>query len=311
MNELLDEETKKLYDELKKLLEENANSDQVRNQLEKLQLNEKNLENELERALELFKRLKLESMLGENIKDLESLADQQEMLSEMEKDENVAAQQEEIKEKFQDIEEKIQKMEELNQEMKNPEPLQDFEQDEQDIKKNLEELSEQLEQNAKPSKGTKSKQQETSEQMKNLAQKMSEMQNNMEMEMMQENIDNLRNILDNLVKLSFDQEEIIDEFRQVRQSDPRFIELSQEQLQLIDNAQIIEDSLFSLSERVFQISAFVTREVGAINENLSSAMDELRERNKGKAMSHQQFAMTSVNTWPYFSLMCFSKCKMP
>tara|TARA_B100000941_G_scaffold290925_1_gene276329 strand:+ start:208251 stop:211505 length:3255 start_codon:yes stop_codon:yes gene_type:complete len=295
MNELLDEKTKKLYDELKKLLEENANSDQVRNQLEKLQLNEKNLENELERALELFKRLKLESMLGENIKELESLAEKQEKISQMEKDENVASQQEEIKEKFQELEEKIEKMEQLNQEMKNPEPLQDFEQDEQDIKKNLEELSEQLEQNSKPNKATKSKQQETSEQMKNLAQKMSEMQSNMEMDMMQENIDNLRNILDNLVKLSFDQEEIIDEFRKVRQSDPRFIELSQEQLQLIDNAQIIEDSLYSLSERVFQISAFVTREVGAINENLESAMNELRERNKGKAMSHQQFAMTSVN----------------
>ncbi len=295
MNELLDEKTKKLYDELKKLLEENANSDQVRNQLEKLQLNEKNLENELERALELFKRLKLESMLGENIKDLESLSEQQERISQMDKDENISEQQEEIKEKFQDIEDKNEKMEELNQELKNPEPLQEFERDEQDINENLEELSKELQENAKPSKATQSKQQKTSEQMKKMAQKMSEMQNNMEMDMMQENIDNLRNILDNLVKLSFDQEEIIDEFRQVRQSDPRFIELSQDQLQLIDNAQVIEDSLYSLSERVFQISAFVTREVGAINENLSSAMDELRERNKGKAMSHQQFAMTSVN----------------
>ncbi len=295
MNELLDEKTKKLYDDLKKLLEENANSDQVRNQLEKLQLNEKNLENELERALELFKRLKIESMLGENIKDLESLAEKQERLSQMDKNEDISSEQDEIKEKFQDIEEKTEEMEELNQELKNPEPLQEFEQDEQEINKNLDELSEELEQNSKPNKGTKSKQQETSEQMKDLAKKMSEMQSSMEMDMMQENIDNLRNILDNLVKLSFDQEEIIDDFKQVRQSDPRFIELSQEQLQLIDNAQVIEDSLYSLSERVFQISSFVTREVGAINENLSSAMNELRERNKGKAMSHQQFAMTSVN----------------
>ncbi|XOV92583.1 MAG: DUF4175 family protein [Bacteroidota bacterium] len=295
MNELLDEKTKQLYDELKKLLEENSNSDQVRDQLDKIQLNEKNLENELERALELFKRLKLESMLGENIKDLEQLSQKQEALAEKSSSPQDASDQEDIRQEFQEIEEKIQKMEELNQELKTPEPLKEFNKDEEEIKENLDELSKELEQNSKPNQDTKSKQQETSQQMKDLAQKMAEMQNNMQMDMMQENIDNLRNILDNLVKLSFDQEDIIEDFRKVRQSDPRFIELSQEQLQLIDNAQVIEDSLYSLSERVFQISAFITREIGAINENLSSAMDELRERNKGKAMSNQQFAMTSVN----------------
>lgn len=296
MNELLDEKTKELYDELKKLLEENANSDQVRDQLDKIQLNEKNLESELERALELFKRLKMESMLGENIKELEKLSDKQEKLAEAdESQQDVKSQQDEIKKDFEKIEEKTKNIEELNQELKNPEPLQEFNEDQKDINENLDELSKELEQNQKPNKDTKSKQQETSKQMKDLAKKMSEMQSGMQMEMMQENIDNLRNILDNLVKLSYDQEDIIEDFRNVRQSDPRFIELSQEQLQLIDNSQVIEDSLYSLSERVFQISTFITREIGTINENLSSAMDELRERNKGKAMSHQQFAMTSVN----------------
>ncbi len=295
MNELLDEETKKLYDELKKLLEENASSDQVRNQLNKLERNEKNLEKELERALELFKKLKLESLMGENIKDLENLAEKQESLANQKENADLQSKQEEIQEEFKEIEDKISKMEELNQELKNPEPLKDFDKDEQEIEKNLEELSQELKEKPKPSNETKTKQQQTSEQMKSLAQEMSEMQSNMEMDMIQENMDNLRNILDNLVRLSFDQEGIINNFRGVRQSDPRFIELSQEQLQLMDNAKVIEDSLYALSERVFQISAFVTREVGEINENLNASMYELRERNKGKAMSHQQFAMTSVN----------------
>ena len=66
-------------------------------------------------------------------------------------------------------------------------------------------------------------------------------------------------------------------------------------MQLISNAEVIEDSLLSLASRVAQISSFVTREVGQINEHLDNAMNELRERNKGKAASHQQFAMTSMN----------------
>ena len=62
------------------------------------------------------------------------------------------------------------------------------------------------------------------------------MQSGMEMEMMQENLDNLRDIEDNLIKLSFNQEELMKEFQKINQSDPRFVELSQQQLKLKDDA---------------------------------------------------------------------------
>ncbi len=64
MDELLDEETKKLYDELQKLLEEKKESEDFQNVLKDLGNKEKNLEKELERALELFKRMKFDSESG-------------------------------------------------------------------------------------------------------------------------------------------------------------------------------------------------------------------------------------------------------
>jgi hypothetical protein len=131
--------------------------------------------------------------------------------------------------------------------------------------------------------------------MKNLSQKLSKMQGGMQMEMMQANLDQLRDILDNLIKLSFNQEEVMKEMREVNQSDPRFLELSQQQLKLKDDAKVIEDSLLSLASKVVQISSFVTREVTAINENMEEAIDQLRDRNRNRALSSQQFAMTSIN----------------
>ena len=147
----------------------------------------------------------------------------------------------------------------------------------------------------KSSKGTQQKQKNAAQKMKSLSQKLSNMQGGMQMEMMQANLDQLRDILDNLIKLSFNQEEIMLEMREVNQSDPRFLELSQSQLKLKDDAKVIQDSLLSLASRVVQISSFVTREVGAINENIDGAIEYLKDRNRGRALSSQQFAMTSIN----------------
>ena len=145
------------------------------------------------------------------------------------------------------------------------------------------------------SKGTQQKQRNAAQKMKSLSQKLSKMQGGMQMEMMQASLDQLRDILDNLVKLSFNQEEIMLEMREVNQSDPRFLELSQNQLKLKDDAKVIQDSLLSLASKVVQISSYVTKEVGSINDNIDEAIDYLKDRNRGRALSSQQFAMTSIN----------------
>lgn len=323
IEEVLDEETKKLYDELQKLLKEQDNTDKVLEELSKIKNSEKNMEKELERALELFKRLKLETGIEQTAQKLEKLAEKQDDLADETKAESILdeidpktesaenkesnqshedqqssqsdieKQQEEINQEFQEIQEQLDSLEQLNQELKNPEPMEDFQQEEKDIEQKLDEIPQDLQNQQKQKAGQKMK--NAGQKMKNMASNMQEMQMGMEMTMMQENLDHLRDILDNLIKLSFEQENIIDDIKEVQQIDPRFIELSQEQLQLISNAEVIEDSLLSLASRVAQISSFVTREVGQINEHLDNAMNELRERNKGKAASHQQFAMTSMN----------------
>ncbi|MDQ3289907.1 MAG: hypothetical protein M3Q05_01320, partial [Bacteroidota bacterium] len=41
--------------------------------------------------------------------------------------------------------------------------------------------------------------------------------------------------------------------------------------------------------------SFVTREVGAMNNNITESLNQIRDRNVGKATMHQQLTMTSVN----------------
>ncbi len=298
INELLDDETKKLYEELQKLLDEKSDVNKIQQKLDELGNKEENLEEELKRTLELFKQMKFDMKLEELQKELSENAEKQESLSEQTEDkendtEKLSEQQEQLNKDFEDFQKELEDLQELNQDMENPAPMQDMSEEQQNIEQEQQQAKEALDK-GKRNKAQQS-QQKSAEQMQQMAKKMQQMQESMEMEMLQENMDNLRNILDNLITLSFDQEDIMKSFREVKQNDPRFVDLSQEQLKLKDDAQIIEDSLLSLAERVFQIQSFVTREVKEMNQHMDASMEALRERQQYKAISKQQFAMTSIN----------------
>lgn len=298
MDDLLDEETKKLYDELQKLLEENKDVSEIQEKLGKLDNKEKNLEKELERALELFKRIQLEQKIEEAINELENLSENQENLSDKTIDkknqiDSISHQQEEINNKKDEIEQDINDLNELNQELKTPESIPDLQEELDNIEKTNKDIDTELEK-GKRKKGSEL-QKDAAQQIQELAQKMQEMQGGMQMEMMQENLDHLRDVVHSLIKLSFDQESLMDNFRTIDQSDPRFVELSQTQIKLKDDAKILEDSLLSLANRVFQISSFVTREVADMNQYMDESSLAIKERQKGQAVSKQQFSMTSMN----------------
>ncbi|UXX80431.1 hypothetical protein N7E81_04870 [Reichenbachiella carrageenanivorans] len=298
MDEILDEETKQLYKELKKLLEEQKGSDDIEEVMDQIEKKEENLQKEIERAIEMFKRLQFDYKMDEIINDLDKLEKEQEKLSEETLDkkndtQSLKEQQEELNKDFEDIEKQMEQLDELNQEMKQPENLEDLSEEESNIKKEQQESQKQLQDNKrKKSSESQKKAADNINQMKN---KMSDMQASMEMMMMQENLDHLRDIIDNLVKISFDQERIMTAFKGVNQSDPRFVTLSQEQLKLKDDAVIIEDSLLSLANRVFQIQSFITREVGAMNDEIEASLQGLKDRRMSEATTHQQYAMSAIN----------------
>ncbi len=298
MDELLDEETKKLYEELRKLMEENKDIGDMQEKLEELNFKEENLEKELERSIELMKKLQFDYKLEEVKQEVEELSEKQEELAEETKEKNADA--EEMKEKQENLNQEmeenkkdIEELKEMNQELSNPKAMPDLKEEQEQIEQEQQKAKEALDNNKK--KKASQSQQKMSQQMKQMGEKLSKMQQSMEMQMVQENFQDLLNIEDNLLKLSFSQEELMKEFRNVNQSDPRFVQLSQTQLKLKDDSQVIEDSLLSLAKRVFQISSFVTREVGEMNKYMDESVKALRERNKNEAVGKQQFTMTSMN----------------
>ncbi len=298
--EVMTDELKELMEKLEALMDEMQKEDAME-ELEDFEMTDDQLEEELDRMLELFKQLEFEQKMEETIDKLQELAEEEEKLAE----------ETEQKPEGSDMKEQEQKQEEIQKE---------FEKLKEDVKE-LDEMAEELDQKMDMDEGTKDQQQEAqnemqqgmqkmeqkqskkaSENQKNAAQKMQEMANKMQMMQMEmqqeqheEDMQAIRQLLENLVNLSMDQEKLMQDISEVSINTPMYTELVQIQHKLKDDAELVEDSLISLSKRVFQLESFISDELNELNRNMNTAIEELADRKKNNANSNQQFVMTSAN----------------
>lgn len=305
MEELLDEETKKLFGELEKLLRENAKPEQMQKLLDKIQRNEINLEKELDRIKELFKQLQLESKIDQSLSRLkENIKSQEKILEETlgrnEKGEEKKSEQERLAEQQKALEENLgdeklqmedirKSAEELGEDDSALPEESDFDSVQEEMKKSEQELKE------GDNKNSGEAQKKAIQKMKEMEKSLSSMQSAMQMEMDMANLESLRQILHGMLKLSFDEEQNMKEFSKVNTADPDYLRLSQYQLKLQDDAKVLEDSLMALGKKDMALGNFVTREIGELNHHLDRSTEFIRERKKSNASAEMQLSMTSMN----------------
>jgi hypothetical protein len=295
--ELMSDEMKELYKELQKMMEE-MNKDQLLNKMEEIEMSQEEINKELDRALEQFKQFEFEQKHEEITKQLDELAEKQEELAEKTKNKeesnfDLNKEQEEIDKQFEDLQEEIDELEQLNEELEDKNDMADTEEEEQSINEEMEKSQEQL--GEKKNKKASESQQNASDQMKQMSQKMKAAQAKSEAQSVQEDMDALRQLLENLIDFSFEQEQVMSEFNGLNNRDPKYVKLGQDQRKLNDDARLLEDSLFALSKRILQLSPFINKEVAAMNSNLDATMKYITERQTAMTMAKQQYVMTSVN----------------
>lgn len=299
---ILDQEMKDLYRQVQELMEK-LDKDMLQEQLKEMKLDQEDVEKELDRALEMFKRMEVEQKVEDLARQMEDLAREQEKLSEETRKgetpaEELKQKQDELNKAFEEMRKEMDALQEKNEQLERPMELPDTDGLEQEIQKDQQQSSQQLErkQNQKASGAQKS----AAEKMKEMAfQMQSAMQSNAQ-EQQEEDMDALRQLLENIVQLSFDQEALMEQVTTTSVRDPRFVQHGRMQRKLRDDGKVIEDSLFALSKRVPQLESIVNREMNAVNANMDEAtsfMGEARanERYKPMAADKQQHAMTALN----------------
>ncbi|MBR5253915.1 MAG: hypothetical protein IKV46_02610 [Bacteroidales bacterium] len=301
---VLDEQMKEILEEIKKLSEENIDKNKLNESLNNIKLNNENLSKELDKNIEIYKRLEVEKLTNELTEKLDELAREQKSLSEeinSKKKENISPKQKNISKEYLEQKAKLDKIEKLSQEIDDYKPINRNKQLEESIEKNQKEASERLEQN---------KNKKASESMNSAAEQMQQMSNEIKQQSQEnqsnelgEDIEQVRQILKSLVHISKEQEDLMNKIKITKVSDPSYQEVIKKQYHLKEKMKPISDTLFNMSKRQPQIGSIINQELSKIENNIEQSIESLLQYNQvhysnyknNSVLSWQQYAMSSMN----------------
>ncbi|MGI6717721.1 MAG: hypothetical protein ACOX4D_00980 [Bacteroidales bacterium] len=324
-DKILNEDMKKMIEELQKMLEE-FYKDNIEQKLQQLQFDSNKVQEQLDNTYELLKQLEFEQQFNKAISKLDSLAQDQAKLKEetlnAQKDSlstHIKEKQEDINKKFDNVKEQLKKANELNEKLENKMNM-DFEKFlQEEISNDLNDAKDNLE---KMNKSGASKSQESAKE------KMDQLSESLQMqfdknfgEQQGEDIENMRRLLNNILLLSFKQENYIDTHHSIKQNDPSYINVIQKQSEINQQITIVEDSLKAIARRNFNVSFSIFSELENLNNKTSSVAKNLMDRKIYNAAKDMQYSMKSLNDLALLidnsidmmeeedSGMCNSSCK--
>ena len=91
-----------------------------------------------------------------------------------------------------------------------------------------------------------------------------------------EDIEHIRQILKNLIKISKGQEDLMNNIRTTRVSDPLYQEIIKKQYHLKEKMQPISDTLFAISKRQTQIGYLINQELNKIVDYVEKSISTLK-----------------------------------
>lgn len=299
LDEVMDEELEKLLKELEELLKE-QNKEGAQEVFDELEIKSEDAAKQMDRTMEMLKRMDVEESMEAIEKGLDELAKEQEELrenDEISKDDEISKQKE-INDKYEELKKDLDELFEKNDELKRPLELDNLDKDKNEIQEDLKQAEENLKQNNQ--KKASDEQKNASDKMMQLSSKLNAMKQEAKQQQQEEDIEALRDLLENLLKSSFDQEKNQKQMSESSETSPSFRNYGKEQRNIIENFAIVEDSLEALADRLPKISSFVNKELGIIKSNFNGIPDDIDERRGRDLGIKQQLVMTSMNNLSLF-----------
>lgn len=300
-DQLATEDMKKMLAQLEQLLQ-NADKDKTQKTLDDMKQENKDTEKDIDRTLNLFRDMQVQQKLDDAIKNLNDLQKQQDSLSKQSAEmknpskaeqQDMKNKQDTLNKKFQEFRQEMDKIEEENNKLDQPHDIPNTDLNELQIQQQQQEGSQNLNEGS-PKKASQS-QKSAADKMSELSSELQAAQKAMDEEEQAEDMMAIKQLLSNLLQLSFDQEALMDKVKNTSVNDPQYVTLAREQKKLRDDSKMIEDSLLALSKRNPNISPAVNKSITDINMNMDRSMQALGERNTAEASSREQMSMKSIN----------------
>ncbi|ARN78476.1 hypothetical protein BST97_11030 [Nonlabens spongiae] len=286
-------ENEELLKELQKY-QDKLSKEELKDKIEQSQKKSKQQKRTLEQLLELTKRYYVEQKFEQLGRKLMDIAEKQEQQSEKEGSDNKKEDQDKLNEEYKKWEKELEELGKENEDLKKPMDLEFDPEDGDEIKEDQQGASEDLQEQKSSEAGKKQK--NAAKKMKKQAQAMAAQSQSMSMQGQQEDAEMLRQILDNLVTFSVEQENLIEGVQEITKSSPSFGKKLRVQKDLEKAFKHVDDSLFALASRNPKISQDINKEITDIYYYLDKTLVQLGEFEMQQGSASQQFALKSANT---------------
>jgi hypothetical protein len=295
LKEVMDDELKALLDQLEALLKE-QDKEQSKDKLEQLQQSSEDMNKQLDRSLELLKKMQVNERIDDLEKELNQLAKEQEDLKDETQNlskEELLQKQKELNEKFEDVKKELKEVQELNKDLARPLDLDILDALEQQVSDDLQNAAQEISEGKSKKAGEKQK--SAADGMKAMSSQLNAKQNQSNKQQQEEDMESLRAILEGLINLSFDQEKTQKHFVKISTKDPVYRKLGRRQQRINDDTKIIKDSLLALAKRQPKIATFIDAELNTIATQHRATIEAIDDHRKKDIEKHQQLVMTSYN----------------
>lgn len=283
--EVVPDDIKKMMDEIEKMLEEMPR-EKMQEMMKELKKNNENFSQMMDRNLSLLQQLKVEKEVNELINELKELGEKLESNTD-----SIKAQ--DAKNQFNTLEQKMDSVMEQNKDLQDPFDISKDEEAADEINDDLDEAGDS--ENNNDSSGAQKKKKDAGEKMKKMAESLDLMMAGSGMDQLAEDAHLVRILLENVVRSSYAEEELMRQVGKMRKDDPSVSDKISRQKEISDNFVMVSDSLKKMALRQTAIQNFVFSELQIIDNQLQGAMQDVLELRLGTAANKQQKSMMSMN----------------
>ena len=301
LNEVFGDELKKLFEEFNQLAKQ-FDSKKLDQLSKDMDTGMDNLSKQLDKNLQLLKKMKVEEKVERILQELKKLsATENTILEKLDKRADLIPINKEETENFEilkNLEKDYNGAVELNKTIEKPMNLFNFDKEFSSVKDNYTKIISDTE------KGNKRKSSSDIDNNKKsldqLAFAMDQMLKANKKKQNSANIEDLKQILANLIFVSFDQEKLMNKLSTIDFNNPLINDLKVSQKNLEGQVAFVKDSLYALSKRTPEISSVINKEMLALESSIDASFDNLESGNIGGSRMYQQYGMTAANNLALF-----------
>lgn len=324
-NQAISEETLKKYQELQKLMQqvkspelermqeqmkkamEQISPEEMEKMMKQFKFDEEQFKKNIERTMNLLKRIQAEQKTDELAKRAEELARKQDELRERAQNTNpndkqareqLSKEQQQLQKDLDRLSEEAKELEDLMKDIGQDMPLEKMQNAQKDLdaqksSQDMKDAQKNMEQ-GDMDEASKS-QQQASDNLQRFAQQMQQMKKQMKKNAQKEAAKQMQKGLDDLVDLSRQQEQLMQQMQGMDPTSQQYANAAKQQQQMQQSMQNIANNMMQLSQKSTQVSPELAQDLGDALQQMQNAMQQMQERNGPGAQREQSGAMKSMN----------------